>query len=331
MNEVRKIAYVEDLKGKMNKELPLYIENSLIEAHYSMPVAEQRIILAYVSQISNNDDELPELEIAVKDFCKMLSLSDPNYSFIKDKINSLASKSLKIKEVNGYIVYPWFQMIKYEEKQGKVSMLLNSKLSPYFIQLKETFTRLVTEQMMQFDSQYAIRVYMFCKQYCHMQKNAEGLTERTFQIDELRKMLGISPKEYKRYFNFKSRILDQAVKEINNKSDIYVNYEEIKQARKVVSVKFIFNKENKLTYISDWLEKISTKKMCDLIKEVNRLLKAKFKFEYPIIELQNYKKETLIELISALSRNAYDANKIKSPTAYFNKALENIENGISLF
>ena len=76
---------------------------------------------------------------------------------------------------------------------------------------------------MKLKSSYAIRIYELLKQY-------EKLQERTFLLDELRKMLGAED-IYPAYGNFKQRVLLPAQKELKKKTDISFEIEEIKKGR----------------------------------------------------------------------------------------------------
>ncbi|WP_326493425.1 replication initiation protein [Clostridium tagluense] len=72
-----------------------------------------------------------------------------------------------------------------------------------------------------------------------MLKQYEGIEQITISIDALRTMFCIQPYEYSRYNDFKRKVLLQAQKEINlDKTDISLDFKEIKTGRKVTSIKF---------------------------------------------------------------------------------------------
>jgi plasmid replication initiation protein len=62
------------------------------------------------------------------------------------------------------------------------------------------------------------------------------------KITELRECCGISAEQYKKFNNIKQKILDASKKEINAKTDLLIDYEEIKTSRKITSIKFIIKK-----------------------------------------------------------------------------------------
>jgi len=87
-------------------------------------------------------------------------------------------------------------------------------------------------------------------------KQYEKIGKRTIELEDLRQLLGtteidpngeIIKEDYPLYANFKSRVIIPAQKELKQKTDIYFNFKEIKQGRKVISIEFeiIENTKNK--------------------------------------------------------------------------------------
>ena len=65
-----------------------------------------------------------------------------------------------------------------------------------------------------------------------------------FELEKFRDQLGVELGEYKRMGNFKLRVLDLAVQEINEKTDIKVSYEQVKKGRTIIGFKFkVLDKE----------------------------------------------------------------------------------------
>ena len=82
------------------------------------------------------------------------------------------------------------------------------------------------------DSIYSVRLYELLVQWVTA-KNTP-----LFELDKFRDQLGVEDHEYKRMGNFKLRVLDLAVKEINEKSDIKVSYSQVKKGRTITGFKF---------------------------------------------------------------------------------------------
>ena len=206
--------------------------NALIEARYKLTLQEQRLILAYISLLSPEDEEFPTVEIKVKDLIQLLELNDKDYyDKIKETLERLRSRVLKIRKPDGYLITGWISSAEYFDKEGKVELTLDPKLKPYLLKLREAFTTYALRNILKLRSSYAIRLYELLKQY-------ESVGRRRFSIDELRQLLGIEPDEYTRYNDFKRRVILQAQKELKEKTDIYFDFREIKRGRRVAEIEF---------------------------------------------------------------------------------------------
>ena len=68
-----------------------------------------------------------------------------------------------------------------------------------------------------------------------------------YELAEFRRKLGIEPDEYPRMTDFKRWVLDAAVKQINEHTDIKATYEQHKHGRKIIgfSFSFVLNQPNR--------------------------------------------------------------------------------------
>ena len=89
-------------------------------------------------------------------------------------------------------------------------------------------------------SSYGMRLLELLLQYRGKSKN--GVIERELGIDELRYKLNVPEDAYQgRIGNFKHRVLDLPIQDINKNTRYYVTYETIKKGRSVAGFKFICN------------------------------------------------------------------------------------------
>jgi plasmid replication initiation protein len=84
---------------------------------------------------------------------------------------------------------------------------------------------------MQLRSVYSVRLFELLKQY-------QSIGERHFSIQEIRDFCGIEDKKYTNIQDIKRYVLDIAQKEINEKTDIFIDFEFIKTSRKFTGVDF---------------------------------------------------------------------------------------------
>ena len=96
-----------------------------------------------------------------------------------------------------------------------------------------------------FKSVYAVRLYELL-----MQWKSVGKTPM-YELNKFRSQLGIGVNEYDRMEAFKRRVLDIAIKQINEFSDITVKYEQHKKGRAISGFSFTFKQKKTNLPITD--------------------------------------------------------------------------------
>ena len=132
--------------------------------------------------------------------------------------------------------------------QGQVKLSFSPKLKPYLLQLKEKFTAINMIDMMQFKSVHAIRIYELLKQY-------QDIGERVLSLEKIKDCCGVREKLLK-YSDFEKKLLLISQREINEKSDIHIEFERIKPFRKIEGIKFIITKNKAYAQRKNPLEQV---------------------------------------------------------------------------
>lgn len=211
--------------------------NALIEASYRLSSQEQKIILALASKLKNHDSEFLNYNFSIKEFANITGTRvDAKYNAVKKLTAKLLRRAFTINEPDGPLQLSWLSAAKYYTGQGCVSLRFDPGLKPYLLQLKKSFTKFDLCTILQLKSAFSIRIYELLKQY-------ENIGERSFLIEELKSILGISKNKYKLYGHFKARVLNIAKKELCEKTDILFDFEETKIGRGVGKIRFIIEKQ----------------------------------------------------------------------------------------
>lgn len=310
------------IKADNNDDLPVVVSNKIIEAHFSLPLGEQRLLYTYISKLNDELEEFPELNISALEFADMVGLADPNYSNIRTQVDNLMDRRLAIDTEDEYLTFHWFSVARYVKKEGRIRLKIHDELKPYFLRLRKEFTKFVVGQLIKFKSSYSSRIYMLCKQY-------QAFGNRLFEIGDLRKTLEIKSDKYKLYGHFKSKILEKAVAEINSTSDIEIKFHEIKEGRKVTEILFEIYKNNKNEAVKERImENYNALPSQEISMMVKEEIKKRWQEDFTIAELIRYEKETLLELLSLILRGIYEDKKILAPRVYFKSTLDKIEMSI---
>lgn len=208
--------------------------NRLVEAHYSLTLIEQKIIFAIISQLGKNEEDFFTCKIdsnTLADFCGFTSTN--KYTRIKNATVKLMRRVVNIRlDNNEYYMSHWVQSMHYKN-DGTIIYKLDPDLKPELLQLKKAYLSEESKPLMQFNSQYACRFYLLFKQYLK-------IGQRKFNLDDIISIFQLNKKTYGRISNLKSRIVDPAMEELNEKSDLQIDYEYIKQKRKITAVNFVF-------------------------------------------------------------------------------------------
>lgn len=137
----------------------------------------------------------------------------------------------------------WLAKVRTNKRSGIAHIKLDEDLVPYLFDLKNRFTSYGLRNILCMKSQYSIRLYELLKSY-------KIQVTKTFTIEEFKKLLMIEDiKSYNRFPDLRRKVLEPAMKEINEYTDIDVTYREILKGRKVIKLEFhIKDKEQLLAY-----------------------------------------------------------------------------------
>ena len=130
----------------------------------------------------------------------------------------------------------WVSQAKYLDDEAIIEIMLTPAVVKEItridaIEAKTLFTKFALEQVASMKSVYSVRLYELLNQWRQAKKVS-------FDLDVFRGQLGVEDTEYKAMSDFKRRVLDLAVNEINEKSDLKISYEQVKKGVVIVGFKF---------------------------------------------------------------------------------------------
>ena len=233
----------------MSKDSRLVVkDNSLIDASFNLSLVEQRLMLMAIVEARELDKLTPDTPIEVKATAyreQYKTDKSESYKQLADATKQLFNRQFsyidRYADTDAVTVSRWVNEVTYVNDKGMVVMYLNRNVISMISRLEANFTQYLLEQVSEFKSKYSIRLYELLIKYRDIG------TSKKFEIAELRSKLGLEDNEYKLNAVFKRDVLDKAVKEINDKADIQIKYEQFKEGRKVSHIlfKFVKKKEKK--------------------------------------------------------------------------------------
>lgn len=219
-------------------------DNRLIEASYRLDLFEQRVILMAIVQARGKKVVItPDswLEVSATDYAEVYAVDiSTAYKHLKLAADSLLSRQIVLEGIDpqtqqrAVLKTHWATHTLYIPQLAKVKLRLSDVVIPYVTNLESHFTSYRLRAIAGMGSAYAIRLYELLVQY-------QTIGHRRLSLVDLRHYLDAHEKSYDRIDNFKRKVIDIAVKQINECSDLSVQYEQIKQGRAIIALDFLIN------------------------------------------------------------------------------------------
>lgn len=213
--------------------------NALTNARTRLSSTEQRLILLAIVQAKGKATMQTELEIRAEDYAKQYGVAtNTAYEALKDASNDLFDRSFSYEYIDdkgnlNEVKSRWVQSRTYVNGEGVVKIAFTDKVLPLISDLEREFTYYELERISRLTSQYSIRIYEMLIAW-----RTKGEMP-TISLTELKKRLGIEGK-YKAIKDFKKYVLDLAINEINEHTDLIAKYEQHKRGRTISGFTFSF-------------------------------------------------------------------------------------------
>ena len=270
---------IKVITGMAKKEI-VNKDYQLINARYKLSSNQMKIILKVIALINNKEDSDFLIYQIPLSFFSFLT-DNNNHQRIRQECKILRAKELSI-EVDGvWIETGWFSGFRFDTKTQVIEASIDPFLKPYLLQLKSKFKYYELKYLMKMDSEYAMRIYELCKQY-------ELIKKREFELTELHELMQVPVSYISKFKDFRVKVLDIAVREINKHSDLKISYEAKKRGRAVFWIEFTIEKNEKNIIESEAFE---NKIIFNEVKHKNfKILFKKFNFadEEFIAEFENF-------------------------------------------
>ncbi len=215
--------------------------NALINATFDLSLRANRFLAFAISLLDRHQavsaGQSVEIEIPVLEFARAFEVeaSGNIYRELEALADQLQRKIITLQPhqtLRGSRAK--FGIVKradYFDGEGRILLEFDKDLVPHLLGLKEQFTSYRLKDVYRFGSVHAWRLYELLRQY-------KALGKREFDVDELKAKIGLAGL-YERVGNLKVRVIDPAMREINETSDIMCEYEQRKRGRKVTGFLFL--------------------------------------------------------------------------------------------
>jgi len=173
--------------------------------------------------------------LTAKEFSSIFGIDlNTAYGVLKRASNRLARTAITLEKPELFITQeiPICSFAEYNNQEGSLTIEFNEHIMPYLAQVKQKFVLYNLKEVANFGSLYTTRLYELIQEF----KDTGYVIKSVVQ---LRDVFAVD-KKFPDYNNFKRKTFAHAVDEINSQYEMRLRFEELKEGRKVVAIRFEF-------------------------------------------------------------------------------------------
>lgn len=238
-----------------NNEKSVIQSNIITNSTFNHSTMEENLLsfIAYSLPFSNQDDKQKTLvKLNLSQLCEIAGKKKIPTNYIKNIVSNITDIKYHIKWKNvkntdfenlfldtsnitddSYVFVNC--IISSQYNRGEITLNINPVMIPFFSNLKEQFTVYDFHTYMRLESFYSKRFFAFFSMF-----RSTGIFKK--KVADLKELFKLEDK-YPLYNNFKRRVLEPSIKEINASTNFTVTMEEEKQGKKVETLIFRFTEK----------------------------------------------------------------------------------------
>jgi plasmid replication initiation protein len=218
----------------MNHALEIRHHNAITTARYEYSELQMDLFFYLLSKL-RKDDSSGIYEIVVRDLSTVTGKKYA-YNYLRKATEAMGSRMFEVLTDKSYKQLWMFQHIEYITGEGRIEIKLSESIRPYLFDLKNNFTTFELLSALRLTSKHAKRIYTLCSQWKDL-----GET-KLFDLVEFKRMLSLiddkGKEEYTEISMFKKKVLDVAVTQINEHTNLNISYTLEKEGRAFRSILF---------------------------------------------------------------------------------------------
>lgn len=261
-----------------------------------------------------------EHEITVKQLCRLIGYQGNNHAVIKEALRGLISTIIEwnlIDDKTGNENWTASSILASVSLEGPLCYFAYSPRMKQLLHSPSMFGKIDLVIQSRFRSSYGLALYENCIRY-------RGLPHsKWFEMDLFKKLMGVLPGNYDIFRDFKRRVLDKAIEEVNMYSDLIIEPEYGKEGRKVVRVRFLLKERAKRTRLGN--RQRVTAEALNTLTNLKIVLIAKFELSEKQADDLMTKHEAdyiqkKIEMIE--TSRGFKSGRVKNKAAYLISAIK---------
>lgn len=263
-----------------------------------------------------------EHEITVKQLCRLIGYQGNNHAAIKEALKGLLSTIIEWNVVNdetGTENWTASSMIASVSLEGPLCYYAYSPRMKQLLHTPSMFGKIDLVIQSRFRSSYGLALYENCIRY-------RGLPHtKWFDIELFKKLMGVPAGKYDVFRDFKRRVLDKAIDEVNTYSDLVIASDFVREGRKVVKIRFKLKERAKKTRLGPHSKTKALPRIA-ISDELNTKLQDTYGFSDEQIHqvLTEFDSQFVQDKIAVVEASKpFQEGKVENPAGYLLSAIKN--------
>jgi plasmid replication initiation protein len=211
----------------MSEEIEIRQHNALTNARYDYTELQLDVLFFLISKL-RKDQQSAVYELSIMELSELTG-KQYHYSYLRKATADMGSRMFEVETPRGYQQMWMFQHVLYVTGQGIIEVKLSESVLPLLFELKNNFTSYGLAAALRLSSKYSKRIYQLCSQWKDI-----GETKK-YDLQDFKKVLGLldekGNEKMKQLGELRSNVLDPAVKQISEHTELDVTYTLEKKGR----------------------------------------------------------------------------------------------------
>lgn len=304
------------------KSLELKKHVAIIHSSSRLTLIQRKIANALLYNAYESLMTKDEHTIHIQSLCDLIGYDSKDYRKIKESLVSLIAtvyewNLIDKNDSNKEAIWTASSIIADASINGPMCSYSYSNKMRQLLYRPEFYGRLNMGVLSRFTSSYGLVLYENCIRY-------QNITQTPWiDLDTFRKLMGVEEEKYLIFRDFKKRVLDKAVQEVNQYSPISITVKFRKENKAVKYLQFLISKQ------PEELASTSFDNITNIEEKSNETIEIKLKSIYGVSNkkikdlLSKYEEEYILQKIEIIeSSTSFKAGKIKNLSRYLESALE---------
>jgi len=240
--------YIADDPDRPSEKRWVTMSNALTRSGHGLTLAEKRIVASAVSKLDSRKKlqpgEVPKTRISATEYAETFDVDiDTAYNQLQSAAKKLYKRSITFYEPahkrNGSSLAPtmaqmrWVGAVKYQKGEGWVELSWWPDLLRHLVNLQSQFTTYQLQQASALRSRYSWKLLELLMRF-------KSTGHAKYNIEDFCISMDATEKQASDFAAIRRKIIEPAVKELQEKDDWLIQWIPVKSGRKVVSINFSF-------------------------------------------------------------------------------------------